>query len=357
MILKISYLIILKLILQSLFQSFLWLILCLPWGGLWPALLWALRLLRPSVKRFKCAKAFFLLKSWDDGNLSNEPIKKTEHVSKVSWNMIWEDPDRSSTAVGNEWNKIQYKNAKPYEGEGLGRMSRFVRPAQPYPCMLLRTEMCVPKWSSQDHLCVTEDKGRCWHLHFIFWFFLSEDSKLILGVPFICFRNRRWPDILPHYFMVLVPFFIVLVTYLYIIWSPSSVAIKNVIPLTPVLLFLLVLSTHSRSSALVTVTSLCAMTSAWVKTSHRKTIKYQLILLCALLYLLLPWWGMWPHIQIPAHAVTTAAERSWKRLLSVGRFLLPLHTVNPGIAAAWKLPQTGYTRETGNHTLESYPLH
>lgn len=177
------------------------------------------------------------------------------------------------------------------------------------------------------------------------------------GCAFYCFRNRRWPDILPHYFMVLVPFFIVLVTYLYIIWSPSSVAIKNVIPLTPVLLFLLVLSTHSRSSALVTVTSLCAMTSAWVKTSHRKTIKYQLILLCALLYLLLPWWGMWPHIQIPAHAVTTAAERSWKRLLSVGRFLLPLHTVNPGIAAAWKLPQTGYTRETGNHTLESYPLH
>ena len=73
------------------------------------------------------------------------------------------------------------------------------------------------------------------------------------------------------------------VTYLYIIWSPSSVAIKNVIPLTPALLFLLVLSTHFRSSALVTVTSLCAMTSAWVQNSHHKTIKYQLTLLCALL--------------------------------------------------------------------------
>jgi len=31
--------------------------------------------------------------------------------------------------------------------------------------------------------------------------------------------------------------------------------------------------------------------------------------------------------------------------------------VNPGITAGWKLSQTGHTRETGNHTLESNTLH
>lgn len=63
------------------------------------------------------------------------------------------------------------------------------------------------------------------------------------------------------------------------------------------------------------------------------------------------------HTQIPAYAATPAAERSWKRLLAEHRFLLPLHMVNPGIAAAWKLSQIGDTREIGNHMLESNSLH
>lgn len=70
--------------------------------------------------------------------------------------------------------------------------------------------------------------------------------------------------ILPHYFMVPVLFFIILSPNLYVIWSPSSVAIKNVILLTPVWLFLLVLSIYFHSPAFISVTSVCAMSSSWV---------------------------------------------------------------------------------------------
>lgn len=89
-------------------------------------------------------------------------------------------------------------------------------------------------------------------------------------------------DILPHYFMVPVLFFIILSLNLYIIWSPSSVAIKNVILLTPVWLFLLVLFICSHYPAFISVTSVCAMTSSWARNSYHKFIKYQLLLLCTL---------------------------------------------------------------------------
>lgn len=49
-------------------------------------------------------------------------------------------------------------------------------------------------------------------------------------------------------------------------------------------------------------------------------------------------------------------------LLEAHGFCVPIsaairHMVNPETAAGWKLSQAGHKRETGNHRLESKPLH
>lgn len=139
---------------------------------------------------------------------------------------------------------------------------------------------------------------------------------------------------------------------LHLLWQ-----LKDVILLTPVLLFLLVFSPHFHSPAFTTIPSLRATTSAWVRNGQRKIIK-SILLYSALCFSYIYQDRVCGCMhKAPAYTAAPAAERSWKRLVSERRLLLPRHMVNPGIAAAWRLSQTGHTRETGNHTLEWNPLH
>lgn len=177
----------------------------------------------------------------------------------------------------------------------------------------------------------------------------SWDTKNILVINLKLLLQWCWPGYFASLLHVLILLFIVLSSYIYIIWPPSSIVIKNGISLTLVLLVFVWGFPHISMPGLefIVTTSLCEMIS-----TIKKIFKY-------LIYSILCFKCFY-HDGICgslAHAVTTSAERPWKCLISACGFLLSLDMVNPGIAAAWKLSQTGHTRDTGNYTLGSSSLH